>query len=121
MAAISVSQALAHLMRDLPAMGAQSVPLHEAAGRVLASDIVALRTQPPFAASAMDGYAVRHADCGGPIQIIGEAAAGHPFKGSVGAGQAVRIFTGAVMPEGADTILIQEDGNRDGDTLIATA
>lgn len=120
MAAISVSQALEHLMRDLPVMGAQQVPLHEAAGRVLANDIVALRTQPPFAASAMDGYAVRHADCGGPIHIIGEAAAGHPFKDSVGVGQAVRIFTGAVVPDGADTILIQEDASREADTLSAT-
>jgi len=94
--------------------GSEAVPLSQARGRTLASDLVALRTHPPFAASAMDGYAVRAGDLsiGYPLRVIGEAAAGHPFSGTLGDGEAVRIFTGAVVPNGADTILIQENATR---------
>lgn len=91
------------------------VPLDQAAGRVLANDIVARRSQPPFAASAMDGYAVRAGDIASPpieLTVIGDAPAGHEFAGAVGAGQAVRIFTGAPVPQGADTIVIQENTDR---------
>lgn len=101
-----------------------SVPLREAAGRVLATDLAARRTQPPFPASAMDGYAVRAADLQDlPAQLtcIGQSAAGHPFAGDVGTGQAVRIFTGAPVPEGADAIVIQENTRHDGDTVIIEA
>ncbi len=98
----------------------EHVGLREALGRTLAADLAALRTQPPFAASAMDGYAVRADDLASlsPLALIGEAAAGHPFHGAVGPGQCVRIFTGAPVPPGADTILIQENARRDADRVI---
>lgn len=94
-----------------PIAEADEAGLDQCLGRTLADDIVALRTQPPFPASAMDGYAVRADDLASAsaLQVIGESAAGHPFAGAVGPGQAVRIFTGAVIPGGADTILIQEN------------
>lgn len=98
-----------------PVEDTELVPLEQAAGRVLAADIVASRSQPPFTASAMDGYAVRAADIASvPVEltVIGDAPAGHEFPGAVGAGQAVRIFTGAPVPEGADTIIIQENTDR---------
>ena len=87
-------------------------PLLDAADRVLAEPVVALRTQPPFDASAMDGYAARAADVASVparLSVIGTAPAGRGFAGAVGEGQAVRIFTGAPLPEGADTIVIQEN------------
>lgn len=93
----------------------EMVPLERATGRVLAADIIAQRSQPPFAASAMDGYAVRAQDIEAPpaeLTVIGDAPAGHEFDGAVGPGQAVRIFTGAPVPEGADTIVIQENTDR---------
>jgi molybdopterin molybdotransferase len=93
------------------------VSLAEAFGRTLSRDLVAARTQPPFANSAMDGYAVRASDVAGApvsLQLIGESAAGRAFAGAIGAGEAVRIFTGAPIPEGADTIVIQEDTQREG-------
>jgi molybdopterin molybdotransferase len=98
----------------------ETAPLAEASGRTLARDLAALRTQPPFPASAMDGYAVRAADLapGRPLRVIGEAAAGHPHGGAVGAGEAVRIFTGAPVPAGADTILIQENAERRGAEIL---
>lgn len=97
----------------------ESVALDDALGRVLAEDIVARRDQPPFAGSAMDGYALRGADTPGRLRVIGEAAAGRGFDGALGQGEAARIFTGAPMPEGADCVLIQEDAKREGDVLIA--
>jgi molybdopterin molybdotransferase len=115
MALLPVDEALARLLADVEPTGAEMLPLHEAAGRVLARDIVALRTQPPFDASAMDGYAVRAADTASPngrLRVIGEAPAGRLFAGHVGTGEAVRIFTGAPMPDGADTVLIQENTRR---------
>ncbi|MCR9134646.1 MAG: molybdopterin molybdotransferase MoeA [Alphaproteobacteria bacterium] len=98
-----------------PVEDTEIVPLEQAAGRLLANDIVARRSQPPFAASAMDGYAVRANDINStPVEltVVGDAPAGHQFRGVVGSGQAVRIFTGAPVPEGADTIVIQEDTER---------
>jgi molybdopterin molybdotransferase len=92
--------------------GIESAPLRCAAGRTLARDLAARRTQPPRAVSAMDGYAVRAADVATPpatLDLVGESAAGRGFDGVVGPGQAVRIFTGAPLPEGADTVLIQEN------------
>ena len=106
-----VAEALQHVLADAHALPAETVPLDRALGRVLAEDITALRTQPPAALSAMDGYAVRAADVAGApatLNLIGEVAAGHPFDGTVGAGQAARIFTGGVMPDGADTVVVQE-------------
>ena len=116
---IPVSQALTHLFALADPMGIETVPLRAAAGRVLAEDVIAKRTQPPFDASSMDGYAVRAAEVepDAMFKVIGEAAAGHSFAGQVGAGQAVRIFTGAPMPEGSDFVVIQEDTTRRGDLI----
>jgi len=116
---ISVSEALAHLFALAPRLPTEHVPLRDAAGRTLSETVFASRTQPPFPASAMDGYAVRAADVapGATLNVIGEAAAGHGFAGSILAGQAVRIFTGAPVPDGADRVIIQEDVTRDGDQI----
>lgn len=121
MAMMPVSEALARLLADAGPLGVQHAALHEAAGRVLAEPVAARRTQPPFPVSAMDGYAVRAADTGdgaGPLAVIGEVAAGAVFARRVEAGRAVRIFTGAPVPDGADAILIQEDAERVGDDAI---
>lgn len=117
---ISVDEALEHLFSLISPLGAEMVPLQEAAGRVLAEPAVARRDQPPFAASAMDGYALRGAEArpGAAFEVIGESAAGHGHGGSIGPGQAVRIFTGAPVPEGADRVVMQEDVTRDGDRII---
>ena len=95
------------------------MPLVEADGRVLARDVTAKRNQPPFAASAMDGYAVAQAAVapGARFRVVGEAAAGHRWPGTLRAGEALRIFTGAPLPEGADHVIIQENVSRDGDTI----
>ena len=116
---ISVSEALARLFALMPALDTETVPLADAAGRVLAHDAVAQRTQPPFPASAMDGYAVRAAEAqaGQRLDVVGESAAGRGWHHALPTGSAVRIFTGAPVPEGADTILIQEDATRDGDRI----
>jgi molybdopterin molybdotransferase len=99
--------------------GVESVALDAALGRVLAEDVVATRDQPPFANSAMDGYALRAADAPGQLRVVGESAAGRGFHGALKAGEAVRIFTGAPMPEGGDSVLIQEEAQRDGESLLA--
>ncbi len=117
---IPVADALARVLQAARPMPVETVPLHEAAFRTLAADLAATRTQPPFPASAMDGYAVRAADCvfGARLKKIGEAAAGRAFNGAIGANETVRIFTGAPVPEGADAILIQENADVEGDTII---
>ena len=115
-----VAEALQRVLADASALPAETVALDAALGRVLSEDLNALRTQPPDPVSAMDGYAVRAADVTqAPVKLtlIGEVAAGHPFDGEVKAGQAARIFTGGVMPAGADTVVIQELTTRDGDTV----
>jgi molybdopterin molybdotransferase len=112
MALLSVAEALARVTDGLDPLDAERVPLNDALDRVLAEDLAAGLTQPPFDASAMDGYAVRAADVTAlpaRLTVIGEAAAGSGFGGNVGAGEAVRIFTGAPVPKGADTIVIQEN------------
>lgn len=116
---ISVEEARAALLAHAEPLPVQDVPLRAAAGRVLARDVEAARTQPPFAASSMDGYALRRAEVepDAMFKVIGEAAAGHRFEGTVKAGQAVRIFTGAPVPEGADFVVIQEDVTRRGDLI----
>lgn len=116
---ISVADALAELFDLVKPLEAETVALTKAHGRLLANDLAATRNQPPFAASAMDGYAVRREDVkpGQTIDVIGEAAAGHGWDGKVGAGQAVRIFTGAPLPSGADHVLIQENVSRSGNTI----
>lgn len=96
----------------------ETVALASAAGRWAASDIVARRSQPATDLSAMDGYAIRFADLPGPFTLIGESAAGHGFAGAVSAGETVRIFTGAALPAGADTVLVQEEAAQDGAQVI---
>ena len=116
---ISVDEALSHLFSLVSPLEAESVPLQDACGRVLAETVTARRDQPPFSASAMDGYAVQSSDAvpGARLSVIGEAAAGHGFAGGLSQGQAVRIFTGAPVPDGADRVVIQEDVAREGDTI----
>jgi molybdopterin molybdotransferase len=117
-----VAQALALVLRDAAPLPPEAAPLAQAPGRVLADDLAALRTQPPDDVSAMDGYAVRAADVAtAPVTLalIGEVAAGRPFGGTVGPGEAARIFTGGVMPRGADTVVIQEHTSRaDGAVVV---
>ena len=112
---LPVEEALRRIL-DLSAFvpHTEYVDIWQAQGRILSADLPAKRTQPPFDASAMDGYAVRHADMASPLQVIGESAAGHEFSGIVGPNQAVRIFTGAPIPRGADTVILQENIRRNG-------
>ncbi|MBV0911559.1 molybdopterin molybdotransferase MoeA [Anianabacter salinae] len=116
---ISVAEALARVLALGAPLPPEDVPLRAAHGRILAAPLTARRAQPPFPASAMDGYAARRADAvnGAKLTVIGEAAAGDRFAGTVGPGQTVRIFTGAPVPEGADHIILQEDVARDVDTI----
>lgn len=120
MALMPVDDALNAILKDAAPLGEELVALDDALHRVLAQDIAARRTQPPEAMSAMDGYAVRAGDAtlGARLKVIGEVAAGRPFDRAIGAGEAARIFTGGVVPQGADAIVIQEDTARDGDTVI---
>jgi molybdopterin molybdotransferase len=123
-ALMPVAEALARVLADADPLPAESAPLLEAHGCVLAADLKALRTQPPANVSAMDGYAARAADVTNAparLKLVGEVAAGHPFDGKIGAGEAARIFTGGVVPPGADTIVIQENTTREGDTVVVTA
>jgi molybdopterin molybdotransferase len=118
-----VAEALDRVLAGAEPLPAESAPLADAHGRVLAADVAALRTQPPADVSAMDGYAVRSADVArAPVklELVGEVAAGHPFQGTVGAGEAARIFTGGVLPPGADTIVIQENVAHEGDAVVVT-
>ena len=120
MALMSVADALQRVLADARPLPAETVALDEALGRVLTEDIVALRTQPPAALSAMDGYAVRASDIAQvpvALKVIGEVAAGHPFARKVGPGEAARIFTGGVMPTDSDTVVIQELTSRDADSV----
>ena len=120
MALMPVAEALSRVLAGAEPLPSENAPLRQAQGRVLTEDVKALRTQPPADVSAMDGYAVRAADLAqtpATLKLIGEVAAGHPFEGTVGAGEAARIFTGGVMPAGADTVVIQEVTTRKGDTV----
>lgn len=114
---LSVDEARARMLAEIAPQPAETVLLSQAIGRVLAEDVAAVRDQPPFAASAMDGWAMRAADTPGTLRIVGESAAGHGYEGVVGAGEAVRIFTGAALPDGCDAMVIQEDAQRDGETV----
>ena len=120
MSLIPVEEALARIVEGAGPLGTEWVKLPASLKRVLAEDLASKRTQPPFAASAMDGYAVRGDDVAqvpATLKIVGEAPAGKPFAGTIGRGEAVRIFTGAPVPDGADSIVIQEDTKRDGDQV----
>ena len=117
---ISVDEAVARIVAAFTPLAHETVAIGDAAGRVLAEDAIALSSQPPSAVSSMDGYALRAADAahaGSRLRVIGAAPAGHPFAGKVGAGEAVRIFTGGVVPDGADTIVIQEDASASGEQV----
>src|SRR6476660_8078590 len=119
MALMPVAEALQRVLADASALPAETVKLNDALGRVLTENVVALRTQPPAAVSAMDGYAVRAADVATTpvtLTVTGEVAAGRPFAGQIGPGQAARIFTGGVIPTGSDTVVIQELTTRTGDS-----
>lgn len=117
---LSVEEARLRILENLRPLGAETVALSAGLGRVLADDLTARLTHPPVAMSAMDGYALRAADATKvptTLTVVGEAPAGGVFAGTVGAGQAVRIFTGGPLPRGADTVVIQEDTDRDGDRV----
>ena len=121
MTALSVEQALQRILEGVAPTRPEPVAIEHAHRRVLAEPLSALLTQPPFDASAMDGYAVRVAnlaDLPATLTVVGEAAAGHPFDGTVGESEAVRIFTGAPVPDGADGIVIQENTERDGAKVL---
>lgn len=120
MALLSLAEAQARLLALVEPLAREHVPVEDALGRYLAEPVIARRTQPPADLSAMDGYAMRMADQPGPWRVIGESACGHPFGGAVGPQQAVRIATGALMPEGADMVLMQEDAERMGNDLRLT-
>jgi molybdopterin molybdotransferase len=117
---ISVAEARQRILAALQPVATEVVTLDQAWGRVLASDLVARRTQPPFDVSAMDGYAVRAGDVSpAPVtlRLIGQSQAGAGFAGTLGAGETVRIFTGAPVPAGADTVVIQENTTAEGDIV----
>ena len=120
-APLSVDEALAHILAGAVPLPSETIAIETARDRILAADLAAKLTQPPFDASAMDGYATRAVDVAtlpATLDIIGESAAGHPFGGRVGPGQAVRIFTGAPVPDGANAIVIQENTERLGDRVV---
>src|SRR5438552_4404830 len=122
-ALMPVTDALAAILGGTDPLPEEMVALDSAFDRVRARDVAARRTQPPSAMSAMDGYAVRAADASdlsARLKVIGEVAAGRPFERKVGAGEAVRIFTGGVIPDGADAVIIQEDTKADGDSITIT-
>ncbi len=117
---ITVEQAQAHILASIPVLQAQErVSVWQAQGRILAQPVTAPLDVPPHRNSAMDGYALRHADLASAtaLSVIGTAFAGHPFAGSVQAGECVRIMTGAVVPDGADSVVMQENVQREGDSI----
>lgn len=120
---LSVDAALEKILHNVTPLQGETLGLSHLVGRIAARDITAQLTQPPFNASAMDGYAVRFSDCAlkANLTVIGEAPAGAPFAGSVGPDQAVRIYTGGVVPDGADHVVIQEDVAREGDQITLMA
>lgn len=117
---LSVAEAQAKVVEGLKPLAGEQVSLAAALGRTLSADVAANRTQPPSDVSAMDGYAVRAQDVAAlpaALKVVGTAPAGAPYAGTVGKGEAVRIFTGGVVPKGATTIVIQENTRREGDTI----
>ena len=113
---ISLVDAQARLLDGVKPLASETVFAAEASGRHLAAPVLARRTQPVADLSAMDGYAMKLGETG-PWRVVGESAAGHPFDGVVGVGEAIRISTGAMMPDGADSVLLQENATRDGEVL----
>lgn len=117
---LPVADAQARLLALAKPVETETLPIADAAGRWLADDLAARRTQPAVNLSAMDGYAIRFAECPGPWTVVGESAAGNPFDKTLAPGEAARIFTGAAMPDGVDTVLVQEEAECDGTTLHMT-
>ena len=109
------------MLAEISRLPAETVTIAQSIGRVLAEEVSAVRDQPPFAASAMDGWAVRSVDAPGRLRIVGESAAGHGFAGIINPGEAVRIFTGAAVPAGCDAVVIQEDATQDGEVVVVPA
>ncbi len=118
---ISLKDAQERLHEAARPIGTETLDVEEALGRYLAQPLFAARTQPAADLSAMDGYAVRSCDTEGPWQVVGESAAGHPYRSELQAGEAVRISTGALMPPGDCAVLLQENAERSGDTLRLTS
>ena len=119
MALMPVAEALARVLAEAEPLPSEATPLAEACDRVLAADVAALRTQPPADVSAVRAADVARVPV--DLKLVGEVAAGHPFEGTVGVGEAARIFTGGVLPPGSDTIVIQENAERVGDTVVIAA
>lgn len=119
-AMLTLEEAQARLLALAPSLPLEHVDVQGTLGRYLAEPLKARRTQPAAHVSAMDGYAMKGPDLDGPWTLIGESSAGHPFSGTVGAGQAVRISTGALVPDGADAVIVQEDVAREGESLTLT-
>ena len=115
---VEVDDAAALVMENIPVLGVERVALAHCIGRVLAEDLVAPESLPPFSASAVDGYAVRSSDAGKPLRVLGESAAGRPFAGKIAPGTAARILTGGVLPDGADCVVMVEDVRVDGDIVV---
>src|SRR4051794_33790725 len=111
--------------RVMPIAETETVPLASAAGRVIAHDLVALLNLPPFDNSAVDGYAVRHADLARDgetrLAVVGRVTAGHTATHALGRGEAIRVFTGAPMPQGSDTVFMQEDCRMEADAVVLPA
>lgn len=116
---LTIEEARGRMLAEVRPLGSETVAIEDALGRVLAHPLDATRDQPPFRSSAMDGWAIRSADATSEVvlDIVGESAAGHGYDGAIGPGQAVRIFTGAAVPEGADTVVLQEEAVREGDKV----
>jgi molybdopterin molybdotransferase len=116
-ALLSVEEAQSRLLALAKPVSTETLPIADAVGRWLSADVAALRTQPAVNLSAMDGYAIRFAECPGPWTVTGESAAGSAFDRSLAPGETARIFTGAAVPEGADTVMMQEEASREGNIL----
>jgi molybdopterin molybdotransferase len=116
---LTIEEARARMLAEVRPLGSETIVIDDALGRVLAHPVDSVRDQPPFRSSAMDGWAVRTADVGeeAVLKVVGESAAGHGYDRALGPGEAVRIFTGAALPDGADTVVLQEDAKREGDTV----
>jgi molybdopterin molybdotransferase len=116
---LTIDEARGRMLAEVRRLESESVPIEAALGRVLAHPVDAVRDQPPFESSAMDGWAIRAADAqrATALKIVGESAAGRGYDGALGAGEAVRIFTGAAVPVGADTVVIQEEAERQGERV----
>ena len=115
---VDADEAAALVLSRAPCLPAEEVPLRECPGRVLAADVVAAHALPTFPASAVDGYAIRSADGGGRLRVVGESAAGRPFTGVLPAGAAARMLTGGVLPDGADSVVMVEEVEQGPDWVV---